>query len=165
MNKLNRFVHRIIACLIILMTLVGGANAVLRYLGRYIGTNLSSNVFIELQWYLFSIVFLLGGTCVLAKNEHIRVDILYNRLSPKAKRITDILGGSFLLFPLCCLMFYVSVSYFLTSFEMLEESSDSNGLPRYLIKFFIPLSFGYMGVNVIFRIFKLFKPLSGEDES
>ena len=148
-DKLNQNVHNITAWLVIIISVMGACNALLRYAGKYLHINLSSNLFIELQWYLFSVIFLLGGSYTFLKNKHIRVDLIYNKLSHKAKSISDTTGNLLFLIPSCCLMLYISSAYFYTSLEMLESSSDVSGLPRYVIKFFIPLSFLYLGINAV----------------
>ena len=100
------------------MVVVGAYNAVTRYLGRYIGVNLSSNLYIEVQWYLFSLVFLLGAAYVLKQGEHVRVDILYARLSRKGKAWIDLLGSCLLLLPVCGLMIYYSVPAVFNSWKI-----------------------------------------------
>ena len=154
MDKINTFTHKITAWLIIFISFIGVLNAILRYVGRYLHLNLSSNIFIELQWYSFSIAFLLGASYAFIKDKHIRVDVLYNKFSKKTKRITNVFGNLLLLLPLCLLMLYVSLEYFYTSFEMSEQSPDTGGLPRYIIKFFIPLSFLYLAINVACKTLK-----------
>ena len=84
-DRINDWIGKLTFFLTLVMVVVGAYNAVTRYLGRYIGVNLSSNLYIEVQWYLFSLVFLLGAAYVLKQGEHVRVDILYARLSRKGK--------------------------------------------------------------------------------
>lgn len=148
-SKCNIFIHKITAFLVIIISVIGAGNALLRYVGKYLHLNLSSNVFIELQWYLFSILFLLGGTYTFLKNKHIRVDLIYNTLPQKLKNKSDCIGNILFLVPSCFLMFYISFEYFYNALKILESSSDVDGLPRYIIKFFIPLSFLYLGLNAL----------------
>ena len=126
-------------------------NAVLRYIGRYFSVALSSNVAIELQWYLFSVFFLLSGGIVFAQNKHIRVDVLYNNTHKKIQKATNVIGDYFLLLPLCVLVFWEGGQYFLNSLSQLEQSADIDGLPRYYVKFFIPLCFFYLGLNALLK--------------
>ena len=77
----------------LLMVMVGAFNAVARYLGKWIGVHLSSNAYIEAQWYLFSLIFLLGAAHTLQRDQHVRVDVLYGRLSDTGKAWIDLLGG------------------------------------------------------------------------
>ncbi len=142
-----------IGCTLV-MVAVGSYNAIVRYLGRYIGVNLSSNLYIEVQWYLFSLIFLLGAPYVLKHNQHVRVDILYGRLSPKGKAWVNLLGGVLLLLPLCLVFFYYSLPAIMNSWAILEQSSDPSGLPRYPIKTMILVSFFFLGLQGISEIIK-----------
>lgn len=123
------------------MVLVGSYNAVVRYLARYTGMSLSSNMYIELQWYLFSLVFLLAGAYALKTDSHVRVDVLYGRLSAKGKAWIDLMGVVLFLAPFCIMMLWVSWPAVINSWEVLEGSPDPGGLPRYPIKTAIPIAF------------------------
>ena len=101
---LNERLGRFACWLILAMVLIASYNTVARYGGRFLGVNLTSNALLELQWYLFSVVFLLGGAYALKCNAHVRVDVLFDRLSPKIRawinipdshriRATDAAGG------------------------------------------------------------------------
>lgn len=149
MERINKWIQISTRFLILAITSIGFINALLRYAGRYLHYNLSSNLFIELQWYLFSIVFLLGASLVFQQDKHIRVDVFYNKFSDKKKNRFNLLGTIFLLLPFCGILCYLSYLYFENSFAILEQSSEPNGLPRYLIKFFIPLAFILLGANAI----------------
>ena len=92
-DALNRTVGRWVAWLTLAMVLVGAFNAVARYFDRAAGGSLSSNAYVELQWYLFSLVFLLGAPYALRADAHVRVDVLYGRLSPRGKAWIDLVGG------------------------------------------------------------------------
>jgi TRAP-type mannitol/chloroaromatic compound transport system permease small subunit len=159
--KLSRWIDRLseglgwfaIGCTLV-MVVVGAYNAIVRYLGRYLGVNLSSNLYIEVQWYLFSLVFLLGAAYVLKRNNHVRVDILYTRLSPKGKAWINLLGGIFLLLPMCFVFLVASFPTVINSWQILEQSSDPSGLPRYPIKSVIILSFVFLGLQGISEIIK-----------
>lgn len=149
MKRINYYIKIATRFLIIAITCIGFANALLRYIGRYLHYNLSSNAFIELQWYLFSIVFLIGASLVFQQNKHIRVDVFYTKFSKTKKKRFNLLGTLFLLIPFCSVLGYLSFLYFENSYAILEQSSEPNGLPRYLIKFFIPLAFVFLGANAI----------------
>lgn len=116
------------------MILTGAFNAVTRYAGRAIGHNLSSNAYLELQWYLFSILFLLGAAYTLKHDAHVRVDILYERRGPRGRAWTNLLGTFFFLIPFCLLVLWASCKLVYNSWSILEQSPDPGGLPRYLIK-------------------------------
>ena len=96
-DDLNERIGRLTYGLVILMVLVGFWNVIGRYLGRTIGQNLTSNAFIEIQWYIFDLVFLLGSAYALKHNEHVRVDIFYTKWSPKRKALANLIGTIFFL--------------------------------------------------------------------
>jgi TRAP-type mannitol/chloroaromatic compound transport system permease small subunit len=123
------------------MVLVASFNALARYAGKFMGSTLSSNTYIELQWYLFSLLFLLGGAYALRTNSHVRVDVLFSRLSDRGKAWIDLTGTILLLIPFCLLMLWVSWPAVYNSWAVLEGSPDPGGLPRYLIKTAIPVAF------------------------
>ena len=158
------------------MVAAGTYNAIMRYLSRWahidpestegldpvlywIGEaarRLSSNTFIELQWYLFSLVFLLGAAYTLRCNAHVRVDVFYNRLTLEKKAWINILGSLLFLMPFCVLMIWTSWPDVIDSWERLEGSPDPGGLPRYPLLTVIPLAFLMLmlqGVAYIIREF------------
>lgn len=149
MNKINHTVHLITAYLLLAMTFIGAINAILRYIGRYFKIALSSNMMIELQWYLFSIIFLLAAGYVYTKDQHIRVDVWYDKMSAKTQKITNSIGDWLLAMPLCIIMLWVASTFFWTSLMQGEQSSDTGGLPRYIIKFFVPFSFLYLTIVIL----------------
>ena len=138
----------------LIMVFVGTFNAVARYLGRYIGVNLSSNLYIEVQWYLCSLVFLLGAPYVLKKGTHVRVDIVYSRLTSRGKAWVDLFGSLLLLLPMCITIFLYSYPSVLNSWKVLESSSDPSGLPRYPLKTFILVSASLIALQGISEIIK-----------
>ncbi len=140
-DKLNAGMARLLAWLTLAMVLLGAFNAVARYLGRAIGVNLSSNIYIESQWYLFSLVFLFGAAYTLKKDEHVRVDVIYGRLKPKHKAWIDLTGTLIFLIPFCLLMIWVTTPAAINSWRELEMSNDPGGLARFPIKTMIPLAF------------------------
>ncbi len=143
-DAIDRFSQRtgsLLRWLTLAMVLVGAFNAIVRYAARFTGVSLSSNMYIELQWYLFSMVFLLGAAYALQTDAHVRVDVLYGRLSRKGRAWVDLLGTILFLIPFCVLMLWVSWPAVVNSWAVLEGSPDPGGLPRYLIKTVIPISF------------------------
>ena len=132
------------------MTFLGAFNAIFRYLGRFLGQNLTSNAFLEGQWYLFSAVFLLGAGHVLQNERHVRVDVLYERLSKKHQIYIDTIGNLFFLVPFCIFGVWSSWDFALESFSLLEMSPDAGGLPRYPVKALIPFSFLLLGIHAVF---------------
>ena len=143
-DAIDRFqdrVGRVLYWLTLAMIVIGAYNAIVRYLDKYTGMTLSSNLYLELQWYLFAILFLIGAAYALRHDDHVRVDILYTRLGEKGKAWINLLGTVLFLFPFCILMLWVSWPAVMNSWEVLEMSPDPGGLPRYPIKTVIPIAF------------------------
>ena len=146
---------------ILLMVIAGAYNAIMRSLSGWahidpesagtfqralhwigeVARQASSNTFIELQWYLFSVVFLLGAAYALKTGAHVRVDIFYNRISPTGKAWVNIAGTIAFLIPFCLLMIWTSWPVVVDSWIRLEGSPDPGGLPRYPLLTVVPLAF------------------------
>ncbi len=122
------------------MISLGVWNVIGRYLGKIIGENLTSNSLLELQWYIFDLIFFLGAAYALKHNSHVRVDVLYKDFSTKKKAIINILGVIFFLIPFCSVIIYFSWQYVMNSWDIWEVSADDGGLPRYPIKTMIIVS-------------------------
>lgn len=140
----NHRIGRYTYWLVLAMIGVGVWNVVGRYLGYFVGRNLSSNAFIEIQWYLFDIVFLLGAAYTLRHDDHVRVDVLYQNWPPRRRAFANLIGTLLFLLPFCCLVIAVSWSAVAASWANLETSPDPGGLPRYPIKSMILVSFGLL---------------------
>ena len=140
-DRLNGWVGRVVYWLTLAMVLVGAFNAIARYTDPFTGWGLSSNAYIEGQWYLFSMVFLLGAAYALRENAHVRVDVLYGRLSPRGRAWINLLGTLLFLAPFCLVMLAVSWPAVQSSWALLEQSPDPGGLPRYPIKTVVPVAF------------------------
>ena len=139
-DRISEWCGKITYGLIILMITLGAWNVIGRYLGKIIGENLTSNSFLELQWYLFDLVFFLGASYALKHNSHVRVDVFYKDFSPKLKAIVNILGVIFFLIPFCGIIIFYSWKYVANSWSIWEISPDDGGLPRYPIKTMIIVS-------------------------
>lgn len=140
-DRFNERVGRLIQWLTLAMVLVGAFNAVARYTDPLTGFGLSSNAYIEAQWYLFSLVFLLGAAYALRHDAHVRVDVLYERLSPKGRAWVNLGGTVLFLVPFCVMMLWTAWPAVRNSWALLEQSPDPGGLPRYPIKTMVPLAF------------------------
>tara|TARA_Y100001968_G_scaffold330155_1_gene381218 strand:- start:1066 stop:1593 length:528 start_codon:yes stop_codon:yes gene_type:complete len=155
-DKLNHAMAIIARFCVIFMLSLGFWNVIGRYVGVSIGYNLSSNLLIEGQWYLFDLIFLLGLAWTLQKNGHVRVDILQGRWNKNTKIKIELLGTLLLLLPFSIGVFLISIDPVLHSWQILEASPDPNGLPRYLIKTIIPISFlllSLQGIAILIRTF------------
>ena len=140
-NAFSRRLGLLCAVLILLMTFVSAANAILRYIGKFLGTNLTSNALVEAQWQLFAASFLLGSAYVLSCDKHVRVDVWYGRQGNRGKAWINIVGTLLFLIPFCIFGIWSSWDYVLNSWSRLEVSNSSGGLPLYPIKTLIPVSF------------------------
>jgi TRAP-type mannitol/chloroaromatic compound transport system permease small subunit len=135
---------RAVSWLTLGMVVLGAGNAGLRYIGRFVGENLTSNAVVEAQWYLFSLVFLLGAAPTLLRDRHVRVDVLYGRLKPRGKAAIDLVGGLVFLLPFCAFAIWVSSPSIRASISVWETSPDPGGLPRWPIKAVILVCFGML---------------------
>ena len=153
-DRANARLGRVVSWLVFAMVLLGAYNAAARYLGRFIGVNLSSNLYLELQWYLFSLVFLLGGAYALRENAHVRVDVLYGRLGRRARAMIDSIGVLLLLAPFCIFVLWVSWPSVRNSWVVREGSPDPGGLPRYPLKAVILVAFALLLVQALSELLK-----------
>jgi TRAP-type mannitol/chloroaromatic compound transport system permease small subunit len=143
-DAISEFVGKLASWLCLGMVLLAAYNTLARWLGRSLGADLSSNALLEGQWYLFSLVFLLGASATLRRDEHVRVDVLYSRLSARGRAWVNLLGGLFLLLPFCVFALIVSWEPVAQSFAVSEQSPDPGGLPRYPLKACLLLAFGLL---------------------
>lgn len=153
-DTFNEWVGRSTYGLVLLMVLIGVWNVLGRYLGRFIGQNLTSNALIEIQWYLFDLVFLLGAAYALKHNEHVRVDLFYKDWQPRRRALVNLLGTILGLIPFCILIIYYSWGNIVNSWQISESSPDPGGLPRYPIKSFIIISFVLLILQGISELIK-----------
>jgi TRAP-type mannitol/chloroaromatic compound transport system permease small subunit len=139
-DTINEWIGRLTYWLVLFMVLIGVWNVAGRYLGRFFGQNLTSNALIEVQWYLFDLVFLLGAAYTLKHDDHVRVDIFYKDWNPRRKALANLVGTLLFLMPFCCLVIYYSWGTVINSWRIQEMSPDPGGLPRYPIKSMIIVS-------------------------
>jgi TRAP-type mannitol/chloroaromatic compound transport system permease small subunit len=147
--------------LTLVMVLVGAGTAVLRYFGRGLGLSLNLTPPTELQWYLFSLIFLLGAAYGLNQNVHVRVDVLYEKLSAKKQAWIDLVGTVIFLLPFSLVMLYVSWPAVRSSVQLMETSPDPGGLPRWPIKIVILLAFGLLALQGLSQIVKQVEIIRG----
>src|SRR4249920_205258 len=125
-DALNERVGRVVLWLVLIMVLVSSGNAVSRY-----ALNLSSNAWLELQWYLFAAVFLLCAGYTLLHNEHIRIDVVSSRLSRRSQLWIDIFGTLFFLLPVSIFIMILSWPVFTNAWVSHEMSGNAGGLIRW----------------------------------
>lgn len=156
-DALNELVGRWVYWLVLVMVLVSAGNAITRKL-----FNMSSNAFLEAQWYLFSIVFLLCAAWTLKRNDHVRIDILFGRYPPKVQAWIDVLGTIFFLFPMVGLFFSLSIPWFWRSYTEHEISGSAGGLTLWYARIFVPIGFGLLGLQGFSELVKRVAFLSGK---
>jgi TRAP-type mannitol/chloroaromatic compound transport system permease small subunit len=138
-----------VAWLIIAAVLVSAVNATVRKV-----FDTSSNAWLELQWVLFSIVFLLCSPWTLLSNEHIRIDILNNLLPKRVRDSIDVIGHAFFLLPLTVVMVITGVPFFLSSYNVNEQSLNAGGLPQWPSKALIMIAFAMLFIQGLSELIK-----------
>jgi TRAP-type mannitol/chloroaromatic compound transport system permease small subunit len=132
------------------------ANAFVRF-----GFSTSSNAWLEIQWYFFAVCVMLGSAWVLRVNEHVRVDIVYGKLSARGKVYVDLFGLLVFLLPLMALMFKLSLPLFLQMWQTNEMSSNAGGLIRWPAMLMLPLGFAMVFIQGFFEVVKRIAWLRG----
>jgi TRAP-type mannitol/chloroaromatic compound transport system permease small subunit len=148
-DTLNAWIGRAVAWLGLLAVLVCTGNATARY-----ALNIGSNAWLELQWYLNAAVFLLVAAYALKRNEHVRIDVIAGKLSPRAQAWIDIVGGAFFLLPTVIIIAWYSWPSLVSSWRINEYSSDPGGLIRWPVRLLIPVAFTLLGLQGISEIIK-----------
>jgi len=155
-DALNEGIGKAAAWLVLVAVLVSTLNALARYT-----LNIGSNAFLELQWYLYSAVFLLGAAWTLRRNEHIRIDVVVGRFSPKVHAWIDILGGVFFLLPLCVLILWAGIPFAMDAIRSGEVSSNAGGLILWPARLLVPVAFFLLLAQGCSEIIKRFAFLAG----
>lgn len=148
--------------LTLLMVSVGIYNVFARFIGRYIGVNLTSNLFIELQWYLYSLVFFLAFAVILKQNENVRVDFFYANWDARRQAKWNLFGTICYLFPFCFLIIFETINPVLNSWRVREISPDPSGLPRYPLKTMIIVAAALLLLQGISEAIKYIAFLRGD---
>ncbi|MBV9558811.1 MAG: TRAP transporter small permease subunit [Pseudolabrys sp.] len=135
--------------MVLIAALISAGNAFSRYLFSE-----SSNGWLEIQWYLFAVMVLLGGPYTLKMNEHVRVDLVYGMVSERTRIWIDIIGGVLFLLPICVILTYFTWPWFVESWRIGEASSNAGGLIRWPVKLVLPVGFALMALQGISEIIK-----------
>jgi TRAP-type mannitol/chloroaromatic compound transport system permease small subunit len=155
-DAVNEKLSWIADSLVFLSCLISAGNAFSRY-----AFSLSSNAWLEIQWYMFGAVVMLGASYTLKKNEHVRVDIVYSNLSTRKQIGIDIFGGILFLLPATLILAYLSWPVFYNSWVENEYSGNAGGLIRWPVKIFLPLGFALLSLQGVSELIKRFAMLSG----
>lgn len=156
-DAVNTWVGKRLAWLILAAIIVSAVNATVRKV-----FDTSSNSWLELQWVLFSIVFLLCAPWTLLSNEHIRIDIVSNLLPQRVRNQIDVVGHAFFLLPLTVVMIVTGLPFFLRSFEVNEQSGNAGGLPQWPAKSLVVIAFTllfFQGVSELIKRYAVMREL------
>ena len=148
-DALNERVGKTIYWLVLVAVLVSAGNAIVRKV-----FNMSSNAFLELQWYLFSAIFLFCSGFTLLRNEHVRIDVIAGRFSPKAQAWIDIFGTVFFLLPMAILFIYLSWPVFVRTYTHNEISTNAGGLLIWPARLLVPIGFTLLALQGLSELAK-----------
>ncbi|MEM1115348.1 MAG: TRAP transporter small permease subunit [Bacteroidota bacterium] len=158
-DRLSAGVGWLTARLVVVMVTAGAAGAILRYLARPLGIAPALNALADLQWMLFSALFLLGAAWALATDAHVRVDVLYGRLAPRRRALVDLLGTVLLLLPFCALLFWATWPAVAESVRIGEGALDPGGLVRWPVKLLLPLGIALLALQALAQAAKAWATL------
>lgn len=156
-DAVNTRIGKLIAWLVVLAILISATNAIIRK-----AFDMSSNAWLEAQWILFGVVFLLCAPWTLILNEHIRIDIVSSRFSKRLRDWIDVLGHLFFLFPTCLIVMYTGWPFFFRSFALNEQSLNAGGLPQWPAKFLVPFAFTLLFIQGISELIKRIAIMRGQ---
>lgn len=155
-DALSERVGKAAIWLVLIVVVVSAGNAVTRY-----AVNWSSNALLEVQWYLFSAIFLLCAGYVLLKNEHIRIDVIAGHLSPRTQNWIDVFGILIFMMPMVLLTLYLSWEVFMNTWQTQEGSPNPGGLVRWPVRLLMPAGFFLLTLQGISELIKRIAFLTG----
>lgn len=153
---LNGLVGRYVIWLILASTVISGINAIVRK-----AFSTSSNAYLEIQWYLFAAAFLLAAGYTLLQGEHVKIDVVSGRLSKRAQIWIDVVGFALFLTPMCLVILWFGIPFFLKGFASGEMSSNAGGLIRWPVYLMMPLGFGLLLLQGLSEFIKRIAFLQG----
>lgn len=156
-DGISSLVGKLAMWLILAATLISAGNAIVRKL-----FNVGSNSFLEIQWYLFAAVFMLGGGYAFLKNVHVRIDFVSSKFSPTTRNWVDVGGILLFLFPLCYLMVSMGWPVFHNAWESGEMSSNAGGLIRWPVHLLIPVGFSLLALQGVSELIKRLAFITGQ---
>jgi TRAP-type mannitol/chloroaromatic compound transport system permease small subunit len=155
-DRLSVWIGQVASVAMLAACVVSCGNALSRY-----SLSITSNFWLEIQWYLFGAMFMLGAAYTLRLNEHVRVDLVYGMLKPRTRLFIDILGTLFFLIPTCAVGGWLTFWFFWDSWQTGEQAANAVGLPRWPAKLMFPLGFGLLLMQAISELIKRFEALTG----
>ena len=148
-DAITERVGRVVYWLVLIVVLISAANAIVRKLFNY-----SSNAYLEIQWYLFSVIFLFGAGYTLLRNEHVRIDIITGPLSARAQNWIDVVGIVLFLWPMSFVIMWLSWPLFVDSLARHEVSSNAGGLLIWPARLMMPIGFALLLVQSVSELIK-----------
>jgi TRAP-type mannitol/chloroaromatic compound transport system permease small subunit len=155
-DDVNALFGRAADWMTLLACLISAGNAFMRY-----GISYSSNAWLEVQWYLFAGMVMLGASYTLFRNEHVRVDIVFGSVSERTRLWIDILGIIVFLLPAMILLAWMTWPFFLDSWQRMEGSQNAGGLLRWPVKILLPLGFLMIALQGLSELIKRIALLRG----
>ncbi len=152
-DKVANLIGKLCSILSIILVILVSSDVFLRYI-----FNFSTASLYELEWHVFAVIFLLGSVYTLHIDEHVRVDVFYNKFSKRNKKLVNLIGNLIFLIPFGIVISYTSIPFVKDSYNILESSPDPGGLPfRFLIKSVITVSFFLLSFVGIIKIINSLK--------
>ncbi|MBY3210688.1 MULTISPECIES: TRAP transporter small permease subunit [Rhizobium] len=155
-DALNTFLGKAVSWLLLAAVLISAVNATTRKL-----FNLSSNAWLEAQWYLFSAAFLIAAAWTLLGSEHVKVDLVYGHLPRRAQLWVEVFGTIFFLLPFCLVTIYLSWPIVVAKFQSGEVSNNTGGLILWPVWALIPAGFGLLALQGLSELIKRIAILAG----
>lgn len=155
-DAISQFMGKLSEYMVLFCCLISAANALIRYTFNY-----SSNGWLEIQWYLFAFVVVLGAAHTLRMNEHVRVDLIYGSVSERAKLWIDVIGLIVFLLPACLFLTWLCWPFFWLAYKQHEISANAGGLIRWPVKLIMFAGFGLLTLQGISELIKRIAALTG----
>ena len=149
-------IGRVVYWLVLIVVLISAANATVRKAFNY-----SSNAYLEIQWYLFSVIFLFGAGYTLLRDDHVRIDIIQGRLSPRAKNWIDVIGIVLFLWPMSLIIMWLAWPVFVDSYVRHEVSTNAGGLIIWPARLMVPVGFALLLLQSVSELIKRIAFLAG----
>ena len=149
-------IGRVVYWLVLVVVLISAANATVRKAFNY-----SSNAYLEIQWYLFSVIFLFGAGYTLLRDDHVRIDIIQGRLSPRAKNWIDVIGIVLFLWPMSLIIMWLAWPVFVDSYVRHEVSTNAGGLIIWPARLMVPVGFALLLLQSVSELIKRIAFLAG----